>query len=59
MALVRRQSTMRHSCHNVALGPINTNGPDYLKPSAGSSSAATATAVLPPRIMRLGLRYTF
>ena len=44
---------------STVLTQINTNGPNYLKPSAGSSSAATATAILPPRIMRLSLRYTF
>ena len=44
---------------STVLTQVNTNGPDYLKPSAGSSSAATATAILPPRILRLGMRYSF
>lgn len=44
---------------NTVLSQVNTNGPDYLKPSVGSSSAATASATLPPRIFRLGLRWTF
>ena len=44
---------------SVVLQQVNVNGPDYLKPSAGSSSAATASAILPPRILRLGMRYSF
>jgi hypothetical protein len=44
---------------SVVLTQVNTNGPDYLKPSTGSSSAATATAILPPRIFRLGVRWKF
>ncbi|MEO8070172.1 MAG: hypothetical protein ABI652_02135, partial [Acidobacteriota bacterium] len=44
---------------STVLTQVNTNGPDYLKPSAGSTSAATATAILPPRILRLGARFTF
>jgi hypothetical protein len=43
----------------AVLSQVNVNGPDYLKPSAGSSSAATATATLPPRIFRLGARWRF
>jgi hypothetical protein len=44
---------------STVLTQINVNGPDYLKPSAGSSSAATATAILPPRIFRLGIKWKF
>jgi hypothetical protein len=44
---------------STVLAQVNTNGPDYLKPSTGSSSAATATAILPPRIFRLGLKWRF
>ena len=43
----------------AVLSQVNVNGPDYLKPSSGSSSAATATATLPPRIFRLGARWRF
>jgi hypothetical protein len=44
---------------SVVLSQVNVNGPDYLKPSVGSSSAATATATVPPRIFRLGARWRF
>ena len=44
---------------STVLTQVNLNGPDYLKPSAGSTNAATATAILPPRILRLGVRWTF
>lgn len=44
---------------STVLSQVNINGPDYLKPSAGSTSAATAQAILPPRILRLGARFTF
>jgi hypothetical protein len=55
-ASVDSYNTMNAS---TVLSQVNTNGPDYLKPSVGSSSAATASATLPPRIFRLGLRWTF
>jgi Carboxypeptidase regulatory-like domain len=44
---------------STVLAQVNTNGPNYLKPSAASMVAATATAILPPRILRIGMRYTF
>ena len=44
---------------STVLSQVNTNGPDYLKPSAVSQVAATATAILPPRILRLTARYMF
>ena len=44
---------------SVVLTQVNVNGPDYLKPSTGSSSAATATATVPPRIFRIGARWRF
>jgi hypothetical protein len=43
----------------AVLSQVNVNGPDYLRPSSGSSSAATATATLPPRILRIGARWRF
>ena len=44
---------------STVLTQINVNGPNYLQPSAGSSSAATATAILPPRIFRLTAKWRF
>lgn len=43
----------------TVLSQVNINGPLYLRPSAGSASAATAQAILPPRILRLGARFSF
>ena len=44
---------------STVLTQITQTGPDYLKPGTAASSAATATAILPARILRLGLRYSF
>ena len=44
---------------NAVLTQVNTNGPDYLKVLPQPSSAALALAILPPRVFRLGARWTF
>jgi hypothetical protein len=38
---------------------ITQTGPNYLKPGTAATSAATAAAILPARIMRFGVKYTF
>jgi hypothetical protein len=49
---------------SAVLTQVNTNGPDYLKPLVGSSSAGTSSAgvesaIVPPRIFSLGARWRF
>lgn len=44
---------------STVLTQITQTGPNYLKPGTAATSAATATAILPARILRLGLKYTF
>lgn len=44
---------------STVLTMITQTGPNYLKPGTAASSAATATAILPARIMRFGVKYTF
>jgi len=44
---------------SVVLTRVTVNGPNFMKPSVGSANAATASAILPARIFRLGLRWRF
>lgn len=44
---------------STVLTQITLTGPNYLKPGTAASSAATATAIVPARIMRFGLKYSF
>jgi hypothetical protein len=44
---------------NTVLSEVTTNGPTFLQPTASASGATSATAILPPRIFKLGIRYRF
>lgn len=44
---------------NTIISEVTTNGPTFLQPTASASGATSATAILPPRIFKLGIRYRF
>jgi hypothetical protein len=44
---------------NTIISQVTTNGPTFLQPTASASGATSATAILPPRIFKLGVRYRF
>jgi hypothetical protein len=44
---------------NTILQQVTTNGPTFGQPVASSSGATSATAILPARIFKLGMRWKF
>ena len=44
---------------NTLLSQVTTNGTTFLQPTAASSGATSAAAILPARIFKLGARYRF
>jgi hypothetical protein len=44
---------------NTILQVVTTNGPTFLQPVAAASGATSATAILPARIFKLGVRWRF
>jgi hypothetical protein len=44
---------------NTVLQQVTTNGPTFGQPVASSSGATSATAILPARIFKLGMRWRF